>query len=179
MLSACSKQENLINLDEQPQTTVQQIMSTAMDRYSEMPDEQRASSVRQMYQSIGLLSSSSYKSKAFSTDVPLEDIFYVYEGAINASMADWLHSSDHVYEQQATFDVPVFQNASGDYLVSASDFVNFHNDLIDEIESSLDTTINENLMLTNLTLNSIQGGLANITMAMLINNPGSWIFRID
>ena len=152
-------------------TEAEKVMSSSVEKYSSMTEEERSSHVRRAYNNLQALSTG--RLKTLSSDVPVEDIVYVYEGAINASYADWLSETDQVFEQSATFNVPVYQNAEGEHYVDATDFADFQQNVLDEIESAVDTNLNETLVLTNIVLNSLSSSQANFTLQMYTGSLAS------
>lgn len=106
--------------------------------------------------------------KSGQDEVPLGDIFFVYEGAINGLNAVETEPGSETETYEATLTVPVNQQ-NGQYFIEIIDLQDFLTNVLDEIDAEVGS--NQQLALADLNLDQINGSTAAITISLVIHTP--------
>ena len=176
-LTACEKEEvasvnqndslhNLAEFSENPDIT--KIKQNAIDSYHEMGNEGyifRADKIRTELVNNGKLIT---YDKSSSDPIPLEELFFLYEGVINSiytTQGDPEDESETVY---SVFDIPVSQDENGNSFIQVDNFNDFYSNLITSLGNEVSTSANEYLVLTDLQLTNLESEMATVTATLVI-----------
>jgi hypothetical protein len=145
------------------------IMNNAHKKFSSMTKSdyiQRASEIKADLEANGKLT----KFQKSNEPVPLEDLFYVHEGAINAVYATLLDPEDETDIYVSYVDVEVFEE-NEEYFVEISDFDDFFSEVINQIGVNVNSGNGEYLTLGDLELTAIYEDYATVKITSIVAYP--------
>lgn len=144
------------------------VMEQAAEKYRLVSIEDIGKTMRETQKTLHAINNGLAKTNTLS-DVPLEDLFYIHEGLINADNANFYDDISGEEQITSTFTVDVYDNGNGNYYIESADFIVFYNDLQTEIDLQIDDSNGEALIIASLELTGISAGGASFNLRI---NPG-------
>lgn len=172
---ACSKSESLQNQPEKPEEAAERIMLRAIQKFAEKDKSEISSTMRVTKSKLDMILSGRAKNSSMN-DVPLEDVFYIYEGLINADNANFEDNADELPSVTANFTTNIFKDEQNNYFIEANDFITLYSDLQNEIVQQIDTINDETLLIADLQLLTVSNDEATLSLTLYPGLVGpSWM----
>ncbi|MBR9833207.1 hypothetical protein GYB57_13750 [bacterium] len=146
------------------------IVNETYAKYSEMTD-------KDFFNVINPIKNQLVENKQLNSDksgeaIPLGDIFFFYEGTINAIYAHILDPNDEIDSYFSTFEVPIFEE-DGKYFIETSDYNSFYSEILDNIDTEINVDSNQYLILADLSLTNVSSNSATINVMLGVGTAAS------
>lgn len=172
---ACSKSDTTQKQPEKSEEIAQQIMLRATQKFGEKERDEISSLMRNAKSKIDIILSGRAKASTMN-DVALEDLFYIYEGLINANNANFEDNAHEAPSVTANFTTNVYKDSQNNYFIAAYDFITLYSDLQNEIIQQIDTINDETLLIADLQLISVINNEATLSLTLFPGLVGpSWM----
>lgn len=165
IVSSCSKTETLQNQPEKPEEAAENIMLRSVQKFAQRDIKEISSTMRSTKSRIDMILSGKAKVSSMN-DVALEDVFYIYEGLINADNANFEDNAVELPSITANFTTNIFRDELNNYFIEANDFIALYRDLQNEIVQQIDTIKDETLLIADLQLLSVSSDEASLSLTL-------------
>ncbi len=144
------------------------ILNATYTKYANISDDEfidKATPIRDQLKTNKRLSSD----KSGNDNIPLGDIFFFYEGAINNIHILPFDPESEVETYTSTFTVDIFQE-DNQYFITTEDYNTFYTQVSNNINQTVNLNANEYLALADLNLDAINGGTATISATLIVGS---------
>lgn len=109
--------------------------------------------------------------------IPLGDIFFFYEGAINSIHSQQLDPESEVENFYSSFEVPIFIEEN-QYFVQVSDYNTFYSQILFNIQTEVNLSANQYLVVADLSLTNVTSSTATINVMLSVGTSVSTGFPV-
>ena len=172
-LSSCSKDDDQVEIIEGPASSAQNeslrmaksFMEETYANFRKEGTSQFMADAIPIREELMAKKAVSY-SKSGGEEIPLSDIFLIYEGAINSIHTLPVDSTSEIESYTSTFTVDVFEE-EGQYFITVDEYNEFYADILTNINQVVNVSANEYLAVADLNLTSLTPNQASVQVNLI------------